>query len=658
MFSRSAPPLNLQAWVMRWLPWVVLCLGLPFTFWQYQRLAESETATELAQFQDRSGDLVTALQRHLSTNADLLRGVAGLFASSRSVDRLEFHTYVAGLRLLENYPGIQGVGYAQSLTQAELAEHERTVRQQGFRDYRVHPRGARQRLSSIVYLEPFDWRNQRAFGYDMYAEPVRREAMERAMRQGNVAMTGLVKLVQETEQDIQPGFLIYVPIYRNGLPVVTEAQRLAALQGWAYSPLRANDLINSLLQREFSGVAPLMRLEVYAGNQADPDKLFYRHLPEAAAQGKLLTYERPLTLFGQTWWVKVTGSVQPKQKLTFQGSHLILLAGLLFTFFTTGVTWWIQRHQGRLVNALEATVEANRKLAENEAVLRLSATVMEVSPLGMIVTDTEHRMIKVNPAFSRITGYSAEEALGMVPKFLCTATQSQAFCDQIWLRVQEHGLWEGELDNRRKDGSHYPAFLTITRVLDAQGQTVHHVGLFSDISARRLAEERIRHLALHDYLTGLPNRAFFVEHGNAELAMARRQGGRLAFLFLDLDKFKPINDEHGHEAGDAVLVEVSRRLRSKLRESDMVCRLGGDEFVVLLHDFHSPDNLLDVARKLHASIGEPIAFKGRELSVSCSMGISTYPEHGGTLDELIQSADTAMYRAKATPDQPITQAQT
>lgn len=657
MAVESDPTARAGHRLIRSIPVLVLALGLPFTLWQYQRMHGSEVAAEQAHFTAQTGDLLSALDRRLSTNGDILRGVAGLFASSQAVDRQEFHTYVTGLELKKHYPGIQGVGFAVNLTQADVPAHEQSVRAQGYPEYRIRPLGERDRYTSIVYLEPFDWRNQRAFGFDMYSEAVRRQAMDQAMRTGEVTMTTKVRLVQETESDVQPGFLIYVPIYKKGQVIDTEAQRLQALQGWAYSPLRAKDMLDSMLNKEFAAILPHLWMKVYASQEENPDQLLYEHVPVAGPYRELLSDERRLELFGQHWLVKVSLPVGVQQDIPYQGSDLILLAGLLFTLTMSGVAWWVQRHQVRLVNALAETMRAKQTLEENEAALRLSATVMEFSPQGMIVTDEFHRIVKINPAFTHITGFTEQEAIGAIPRFLRTPTQNQEFFDRLWDTVAKHGSWEGELDNRRKDGSIYPENLTITRVCDKNGQVTHYVGLFTDITARRQAEERIRHLAMHDYLTGLPNRAFFVERANMDLAMAKRYNTKLALLFMDLDKFKPVNDDYGHEAGDAVLVEMARRMRGMLRESDMVCRLGGDEFVVLLADYRDAEGLMMLAHKLADAIRSPMRYQQHELCISCSMGIATFPEHGYTLDELILSADTAMYRSKAAPDHPISMAE-
>lgn len=287
------------------------------------------------------------------------------------------------------------------------------------------------------------------------------------------------------------------------------------------------------------------------------------------------------------------------------------------------------------------------------AAMRLAKTVFEISHSGIMVTDADKTIISVNPAFSFITGYTPEDVLGRKPNLLSSGRQSAEFYAHMWGDIKETGYWEGELWNKRKNGRLFPEMLSISRVQNEDGEVVNYVGIFSDITGRRKAEARILHLAHHDHLTGLPNRACLFERGVHELALAQRYKHCMAILFIDLDRFKPINDNYGHDAGDAVLRIIAHRLTNLVRVTDTVCRQGGDEFVILIPDFHANTSLEELAKKLLSSIEQPCLVGGMRLSVSASIGIAAYPEHGDTFDSILQKADKAMYEAKTHRDVPI-----
>jgi diguanylate cyclase (GGDEF)-like protein/PAS domain S-box-containing protein len=290
---------------------------------------------------------------------------------------------------------------------------------------------------------------------------------------------------------------------------------------------------------------------------------------------------------------------------------------------------------------------------QGEAAMQLTRTVFESSPEGILVTDADNHILSINPAFAQITGFTEAEVMGKDPRMLNSGRQSVEFYRGMWQAIQQRGRWEGELWNRHKDGHVYPEMLSISRVLANDGSVANYIGIFQDITARRQADDRIRYLAHHDYLTGLPNRAFFVDHVAQALALARRYERRLAILFMDLDRFKPINDQFGHDAGDEVLREIAKRLLDAVRESDMLCRQGGDEFLVLVPEAHGDTPLEELASKLLAAIQRPILWHDQSFVVSASIGIATYPECGSSVDSLIQSADSAMYLAKVDSQKPI-----
>lgn len=294
------------------------------------------------------------------------------------------------------------------------------------------------------------------------------------------------------------------------------------------------------------------------------------------------------------------------------------------------------------------TALRDRDLALNvsQRNLYLAERVIENSLEGIMITDPDAVIVSINPAFTRLTGYTAQEVVGRRPTLLSSGRHDGEFYAALWQRLESEGHWQGEIWNRRKNGEIYPELLTITAINDADGRLTNYAALFSDISELKENEERIKHLAYYDPLTGMPNRRLFEDRLQVALAHVHRNKGQLAVMFVDLDRFKRINDTLGHEMGDQLLVEVSRRLYDCLREDDTVARMGGDEFVVLLSEVGMPDDAAYIARRITAALTRPMSLGGRELVVTASVGISIYPEDGRTASTLIKNADTAMYRAK------------
>lgn len=285
-----------------------------------------------------------------------------------------------------------------------------------------------------------------------------------------------------------------------------------------------------------------------------------------------------------------------------------------------------------------------RRHAEEE--VRLAEKVFDNSRQAIMVTDTNAVILRVNPAFERITGYPRQEILGRNSGILSSGRQGKRFYEELWHSLGEAGMWEGELWNRRKSGELYPEYLSISAVRDAQGKVTNYVGLFQDISERKSAEERIQHLAHHDALTGLPNRELLRDRTGIALYHAKRQGKHLALLFINLDRFKGINDSFGHETGDAVLKHAGQTIVSCLRAGDSVCRLGGDEFMVLLPDVGEAADAGRLAEKLIAALSAPFEIEGRELRITGSAGIAIFPENGNDMETLQRNADAALHVAK------------
>jgi len=286
-------------------------------------------------------------------------------------------------------------------------------------------------------------------------------------------------------------------------------------------------------------------------------------------------------------------------------------------------------------------------MKRSEEQLRLSKILFENSNEGLLVTDADNRIVSVNRAYSELTGYSREEAIGRKPNITKSDVHPPEFYQAMWKQLLEVGHWSGEIFDRRKDGEIFPKWLTISVVRDENGAIGNYVASFSDITDRKSAEEKIRFMAHHDSLTGLPNRVLLRDRFDRLHLRTQREGGFLGMCFLDLDHFKRVNDTYGHRCGDQLIIETARRIAACLRQSDTVARLGGDEFIILIEDPQSPAHFASVAQKIQRSLEEPMEIDGHLCTSSASIGIAVFPNDGTDFDTLLQKADTAMYHAKS-----------
>ena len=285
-----------------------------------------------------------------------------------------------------------------------------------------------------------------------------------------------------------------------------------------------------------------------------------------------------------------------------------------------------------------------RKHSEDS--LRLAASVFATSQEGILISDAQNRIIDVNPAFTQLTGYRRDEALGRNPSFLSARRQGEGFYELMWQAIEAKGEWQGELWNRRKNGGVYAELLSIIAVKDDDGQLQHYVGAFSDISVLKEHEADLDRIAHYDVLTAVPNRRLLGDRLDQAIARARRLGKNLAVCYLDLDGFKAINDQFGHQGGDLLLVEIARRLLAMSRADDTVARLGGDEFVLLWNDIDAEADCLQALDRILIEVSAPTVIDGVEVSVSASIGVTLYPEDNVDADSLLRHADHAMYSAK------------
>ncbi|HMX16594.1 MAG TPA: CHASE domain-containing protein, partial [Rhodocyclaceae bacterium] len=439
-----------------WLAALVAICGLATTLAAWQVNATSGASAARARFEGVADQITLAVQRRMISHEQILRGGSALFNLNNDINRGQWRTYVAGLRLEETYPGILGVGFSRRIPAADLAAHVARIRADGFPEYTVRPDGPRDEFHSIVFLEPFWGRNLRAFGYDMMTEPTRRAALERARDTGEPAMTRRVVLVQEGKQDVQPGFLLYFPVYKAGLPRGSVEDRRAALLGYVYSPFRARDLMTGILGGFNNDIA----VQVFDGDGTGADNLMFASAAVSDEAPPRFSVSRKLEFGGIHWTVRFSSlpafeAAQPDQ------SRFVLLAGLGLTGFLAYLVLSLASTRNR---AFAMARDMTSQLSESEARLR---SVLASAAEGILTVSASGRVQTANPAAERIFGLEGrdmdDKALADlivdhdVPR-LCGIIEEQGIGANAVARFEAHG--------RRATGENFPLAVSLSRTVD------------------------------------------------------------------------------------------------------------------------------------------------------------------------------------------------
>jgi diguanylate cyclase (GGDEF)-like protein len=686
------------------IPPLILFLGLGLTYALQGAARDAARHALHDEFDFRVNEIVQNIHTRMAKYEQVLEGTAGLFAASVSVERDEFADYVQSLKIGGKYPGIQGVGFSQWVPAAEKSGHIAKIRAEGFPRYDIRPAGTRDAYTAIVYLEPFDWRNQRAFGYDMHAEPVRRAAMEKARDAGDIRISGKVQLVQEAGQDIQPGFLMYLPVYRAQAPRQTLDERRANLIGWVYAPFRMGDLMKGILGEHYGEISAALDLEIYDGGQPDARALMFdsggpiRH----AATG--FHAVKAIPLLGHQWTLGIHSHPAFDARLNSDKANLIALAGAVGSVSLALVLWLLvtgreralamaegmtadlrqgEARQKRLNRALRLLSDCNMALVHADEEQKLLAEICRlcVERGGYLMVwvgyaeQDEAKTVRPIAQSGYENGYLnsiritwADTELGRGPTG--TAIRSGLPCiNQNVLTNPKMAPWREAAIQRGYQSSISLPLSDGDTVLGALTMYAHEADAFdpeelrllkelaSDLSfgivtlrareAHAAAKEKLAFLAQFDPLTHLPNRLLLRDRFEQAALIAENDDATMAMLYLDLDNFKQINDSLGHEAGDRVLVAAVARLQQCITAVDTLSRLSGDEFVVLLAGVRDTPGIAGVANAVREVFAEPLVVEGHALNVSFSVGISLFPADGKDFDTLLKCADTAVESAKA-----------
>ncbi len=497
---------------LRQLPWFILLVMLCVTGFAWDHERQSTDKARRSQFDFALRETVSRIEQRVQGYEQMLHGVQSLFATTHWRNRDAMHDYVETLQLDANFSGLQVMGLVEWVPQKLKVTHQRAMRAAGLPDYKIQPDDLREAYAAVIQREPY--KGRLPLGANVWLDPVRRVALERARDSGMAAITGKVQLLVDAKGSAPPGFIMYLPIYAPGLSHDSLQQRRDHLIGWVYAAFHMSDFMASL----YGSQSPGLSVAVYDDTDTTPASFLYQ------SDGG-------------------SGADQALSENALSSNEYMVVAGH---------NWTLSLHTQ---DAFEARY--GRSMATEIALAGVALSVV----LSLLAWQLIH---------------GRDRALRM---------------------------------------------------------------------AASMTEE-LRHVAQHDPLTGLPNRALFSDRLQQELVRARRHNGRFAMIFIDLDYFKPINDNFGHGVGDQILKEVALRLQRCVRAADTVGRIGGDEFVVLLAELSDTDPVFELADKLRLTLEPPFVVNGKDMVLSCSVGVALYPRDGTDAIALTKSADEAMYHAK------------
>jgi diguanylate cyclase (GGDEF)-like protein/PAS domain S-box-containing protein len=619
------------------LPLLILAagFGVTWTVWNHERQVTHDAL--LSQFNFALSDSVRRIEQRMASYEQMLRGVQGLFAATGTMDRDGFRDYVGALNFDANFSGIQTIGLIEWVGGAHKHSHIAHMHRLGFAGYSIRPDGRRDDYAPIIQREPNIGLNRGPLGFDAWSEPVRRLAMERARDSGMEAISGNVRLAVDADKARQPSFVMYLPIYARGQPHSTIAQRRAHLAGWVYASFRMRDVVASLYGEQVPGLA----FAVYDGVEPSAAALLYQS-PALLARRRpaIISANEYVIVAGHNWTLSVSALESFRQRFGRNGEAFIVVTGIGLSLLLALLSWLMVTSRSRAVR--QATIMTSE--------LRVAAVAFD-SLEGMMVTDANAAILRVNSAFTKITGYTAQEVIGQTPRILKSDRHDAAFFREMWETIHRTGGWQGEIWDRRKNGEMYPKWLTISAVKGENGAVTNYVGAHHDITDRKNAEERIKELAFFDALTRLPNRTQLLDRLRKAIAFSARSDTCCALLFIDLDQFKTLNDTLGHDKGDLLLQNVAQRLATSIRENDTVARVGGDEFVVVLENLSetlqkAAAQAEAVGKKILAVLDRPYQLDEIEYRSTASIGATLFKGHQTPIDELLKQADLAMYKSK------------
>ena len=615
---------------------LVLVLSLGTTWWLWQFETHNAELDQHARTDANVQAFASRVEQRMRAQEQVLRGVQGLFAVGAPVGREAFSRYVDALQLGADVSGVVALGWVPLVPAAELPAHLAEMQALGF-GYALTPEGVRPQYAPLVQLEPALDPQLRPLGQDLLIDAAYQTTMERARDSGAAAITGRLSRTLQNGADERVGFAMFMPVYRPGAPTDTVDARRASLIGWVVAPCRMDVWMAGLPGADTGSVG----VRIFDGIELSNQSLLFDSdptpLPKTQASTDTLEY---LQVAGRTWTLAMVDHADAAASPAHNKAQMIARNGMVLSGVLALLAWVLLSDRARtVIMATQMTTE----LRETKEHFEL---IFDSSPDSMVITQqADGLVVDINRGFTAMTGYERGDvvsiSIGALP---------------IWKSAEDRRRYRKELAERQFCENLEVALVTktgqtVVGILSAQPATFKgvacFVGVIRDITGRKAIEDRMAHMAQHDTLTGLPNRALFDDRLKQAIVQANRNRGRLALLYVDLDHFKPVNDTLGHAVGDVLLKAVAQRMHDSVRASDTVARIGGDEFVVLLSAVHDGTDALAVAEKIRQALNQSFeVVAGKMVHISSSTGVAIYPDHGKDEIELSKNADEAMYRSK------------
>ncbi|HWZ49737.1 MAG TPA: EAL domain-containing protein [Herbaspirillum sp.] len=652
---------------------LVLILGLSVTAMLFTGTKRLEDEKIALAFEQRAELSISTVRRGVDEAVQLLTAINQLFVSVDGVTREQFRTFTAPL--WQAHPYIQAFNFHRFLPNAERETYEHATGRLFNRPNFKVSYGGGSLLSAPIqdhyyivdYVEPLQG-NEAALGLDVSNNQAIMNALMHAVYTNIPASTDLLKLAQTTDDH---NFLLLMPLYRPGTDINSSEARYKGLIGDTATVFRAGNLLQKTLSAANLLTMPDTIIDVYSVSPVRKRVLLFHNANVAAPNPILqllpawLAYEKPhasmrmLPIATQNWEVVVSSAPTPVTQ-NHLSSLLVLVAGVLLTLMATAYSYTLALRSRRVQKLVEEkTIElrmTNALLSEDilarqqaEMALKLRERAIESSANAILILradSADYPIEYVNPAFERITGYHADEIVGRGIRSLESSSTDPNSLNLIYLAMREQREGNVVLRHHRKDGSLLWCDFYIAPVRDTLGDVSHFVAALYDITSMKRYESELEFQASRDTLTGLANRAILHESLSLAIAQAKEEAQTVWVVFLDLDRFKFINDTLGHRAGDLLLKTLAKRLNRNLRAFDTIARLGGDEFVLVLpqREGHRLDALC--LQNIMDAIAAPVSIEGHNFFLTCSLGIAKYPDDGEEPELLIKHADIAMYRAK------------